>query len=188
MSATSPNRKYRKKRDCNYESQLQNFNLGARIIEDPPSPPTTTGAPVVSPLARGQKEDPRLREIELNKEIISQQLYALLQKSPDDARDQRRRLRSKAKLCGITTHINGKVKTGEELMENFKLVLQYISELDKFKVATGSVRPEDKIFAVHGLAELAQIFGISGEGKSSADLQGEILEKITTVTEEKDSL
>ena len=184
MSETSPNRKYRKRRDCNYESQLQNFNLAPHIIEKPSSPP---GAPAASPEPRAEGEDPRLREIELNKELISQQLYALLQKSPNGSGDQGRRLRHKARLCGITTRSNGKVKTEEELMENFKLVLQYISELDKFKVVTGSVRPEDKIFAVHGLAELAQIFGISVEGKSSEDLQGEILEKITAV-EEKDSL
>ncbi len=158
--------------------------MAPHIIEKPSSPP---GAPAASPEPRAEGEDPRLREIELNKELISQQLYALLQKSPNGSGDQGRRLRHKARLCGITTRSNGKVKTEEELMENFKLVLQYISELDKFKVVTGSVRPEDKIFAVHGLAELAQIFGISVEGKSSEDLQGEILEKITAV-EEKDSL
>jgi len=156
----SPNHKYKKHREFNYESREIN----------------------------SIKDSINTLEIDAEKELISKKLLNILRKSPSPARhpypdnstspNSLTKLYKKAQLCGISIYNKDKkLKTEDDIIENFKLMLEYILELEKLKPIP--IEDEYKIFKINSLSEVAKLFKISNiENKDYTTLYKEINKKL----------
>jgi hypothetical protein len=177
MSKTIQNLKYEKDREYNYESLQKCYDPSIEFNET---------------------------QEEKNKKIISDKLFSILKKSPkkekffsykpemykNDIKDAPITERYKkdtsksesykilyeyAKLCGITLYKNEKLKTEDELRNNFKIMLKYIYKVEKLKENT-EYTEEENIFKVNTVKEVAKIFRIPGiKRKNRYELKQEIL-------------
>jgi len=169
MDNFSPNHKYKKNRDYNYESR-EISTQEILIIE-----------------SQKYLENEVEKNLEKNQKLISERLFSLLKESPpgspkklDTKRESGYKidLYNIAEICGITSYKGEELKSELVLVENFKVMAEYIYSLEKLGKISGKIKNKYKIFKVNNIRELGKIFGVEVEGKEVEDIYNEICEKL----------
>ena len=142
---SSPNRKYRKNRTYNYDSKRP--------------------VPIVKNNINYKNTDSEEIRKHINSNLISQELFSILQESPEQV--SQKKWRKRAKICGIDLfRTDGNAKTSYELKKNFELMIEYINKLEDFEKADSDY----KIFKVNTIKEIADVLKIPIDGQTNSEL------------------
>jgi hypothetical protein len=148
---TSPNRKYRKARNCKYESNMPNYLAAPEII-------SITSEPVENNIQDEQK---------VKQNLISEKLFSILRESPE--RITKKNWIKKAKKLGINIYEdNGDMKSLDKLLFHCRVMVKYVSE-------TENCNEEEPMFKIKTLDEIADILDIEKRNKTRTELLEEII-------------
>lgn len=160
---TSPNRKYRKARDCKYESRVPHYLPAPEIIS------LKSEEDKDVKLIQENIESPQ-KNINLGEDLISEKLFSILRESPD--RMVEKKWRKRAKKLGVQIYDTNKVKKSlDVLLYHCQIMVQYVAEVEGMKKV-------EQPFKVTTIGEIADIFEIKKEGKTRDELLKEIFNSL----------